>query len=430
MVMSRWMALAVALGVIPLAIFQRPSLIYWWLGLWAALWVIDVLAAPRLGGLELTRTIVGTARQGQGVQCRLTVVNRSRRRIRGQLRDAWPPSVQVQPDTHPVDIAPESRSRFTTVLTPSRRGDTRGAKVTLRVWGPLHLGARQLSFDVPQSIRVLPDFTARKHLPSRLQRLQEMQGNAPLLQRGQGSEFDSLREYVLGDDVRDIDWRASARFEYPVVKTWRPERDRTVMLCLDMSRMTAARVGEAPRFDTYIQSVLLLGALAASAGDRVQLLAFDTRVKPLVVGSYQPEMLSALATAMAPLEPTLTEANWSGLGRELLRRLGHRSLVVLCTGVESSVLDSSLLETISALVGRHQVLIAAVRDPAVDQLESDRSSTAAIFRAGAAAAANLEREAAIELLTSRGARVIDTLPEQMPPALADAYLELKRMGRI
>ncbi len=100
--------------------------------------------------------------------------------------------------------------------------------------------------DVPWQVRILPPFLSRKHLPSRLAKLRELDGMVPILIRGQGTEFDSLREYVVGDDVRSIDWRATARRADVVVRTWRPERDRRVVIVLDTGRTSAGRIGVDP----------------------------------------------------------------------------------------------------------------------------------------------------------------------------------------
>ncbi len=136
----------------------------------------------------------------------------------------------------------------------------------------------------PWQIRILPPFLSRKHLPSRLAKLRELEGMVPVLIRGQGTEFDSLREYVIGDDVRSIDWRATARRADVVVRTWRPERDRRVVIVLDTGRTSAGRVGVDPtkadpggwpRLDWSMDAALLLAALASRAGDHVDFLAHD-----------------------------------------------------------------------------------------------------------------------------------------------------------
>ena len=140
-------------------------------------------------------------------------------------------------------------------------------------------------------MRVLPPFTSRKFLPEKLARLRQIDGAVVVRQRGQGSEFDSLREYVIGDDVRAIDWRATARARDVVVRTWRPERDRHIVLAIDTGRTSAARIGDEPRLDAALDAGLLLAAVAARAGDRVALVAADTRVRArlgLTVGPRHP----------------------------------------------------------------------------------------------------------------------------------------------
>lgn len=131
---------------------------------------------------------------------------------------------------------------------------------------------------------MLPPFTSRKHLPSRLARLRELDGRTSVLTRGEGTEFDSLRAYVPGDDTRSIDWRATARQSAVAVRTWRPERDRHILVVLDTGRTSAGRVGDVPRLDAAMDATLLLTALATRAGDRVNLLAYDRRVRAQIQG--------------------------------------------------------------------------------------------------------------------------------------------------
>src|SRR5262249_47318293 len=138
------------------------------------------------------------------------------------------------------------RHQIQTQLRPVRRGDQRAAVVTARSIGPLGFAGRQSSQAVPGQVRVLPPFLSRKHLPSRLAQLREIAGLLPTRPRGQAPDLDSLREYVGGDDVRSIDWRATARRADVMVRTWRPERDRRVVIVLDTGRMAAGRVGVDP----------------------------------------------------------------------------------------------------------------------------------------------------------------------------------------
>src|SRR5690606_29512510 len=186
------------------------------------------------------------------------------------------------PNRHRVDLPDGEARRLVTPLRPTRRGDRRADRVTIRSFGPLGLAARQVSVQVPGRLRVLPEFASRRHLPSRLARLRELDGRTAVQVRGAGTEFDSLREYVIGDDVRSIDWRATARRAEVVVRTWRPERDQRVLVVVDTSRTSAARIGDVPRIDASIEAALLLSALASRAGDRVDLIAYDRRLRTQV----------------------------------------------------------------------------------------------------------------------------------------------------
>lgn len=391
---------------------------------------LDVALAPSVRGLRCRRSGDTRVRLGEHAEVRLTVENAGRRRLRGVLRDAWPPSAGAVRTRHRLDVPAGERRVVTTVLRPTRRGDRPAARVTVRALGPLGLAGRQGSHAVPWRVRVLPAFGARRHLPGKLDRLRQLEGRNPVLLRGAGTEFDTLREYVAGDDVRSIDWRASARASDVVVRTWRPERDRHVLVVLDTSRTSAGRVGDAPRLDAAMDAALLLGALASRAGDRVDLLAYDRRLRARVQGAAPAELLPAFVEAMAPLEPELVEADLPGLVSTVLASARRRSLVVLMTGLEAAAMEEGLLPVLAPLVRRHRLLVAAVADPALAVLAGGRGDAEAVYAAAAAERARTERAAVHELLLRRGVDVVDESPEQLAPALADRYLALKATGRL
>ena len=167
-----------------------------------ALAVLDVALAGAVRPLHLSRTGATSTRLGEPVTVTLTVRNAGRRTVRGQVRDAWVPSAGARVTRHRLDVAADRITRIDTHLVPSRRGERNPDRVTVRSLGPLRLAGRQGSHRVPWAVRVLPAFPSRKHLPSRLARLRELDGRTAVMVRGQGTEFDSLREYVAGDDVR------------------------------------------------------------------------------------------------------------------------------------------------------------------------------------------------------------------------------------
>ncbi|WP_411102225.1 DUF58 domain-containing protein [Streptomyces sp. cmx-4-9] len=429
-------ALLAALGSIPIGVLE-PS----WTGLLAvngslalACAVDHVLAAP-VRSLRLARSGDTSVRLGDTADVHLTLTNRSGRRLRARVRDAWPPSswlpgTEGAASRHSVTVPAGERRRLTTRLQPTRRGDRTADRVTIRSYGPLGLWARQGAHTVPWTVRVLPPFASRKHLPSRLARLRELDGRTSLLTRGEGTEFDSLRDYVPGDDTRSIDWRATARQNKVAVRTWRPERDRHILICLDTGRTSAGRVGDAPRLDSAMDAALLLAALATRAGDRVDLLAHDRSPRARVQGRPAGDVLPSFVNAMATLEPELVETDSRALVSTVLRSAPRRSLVVLLTSLDQAPVEEGLLPVLPRLTQRHTVLLASVADPHVAAMARSRGSVDAVYEAAAGAQSQAQRRRTAEQLTRHGVHVVDATPDTLAPALADAYLALKAAGRL
>ncbi|PGH50108.1 DUF58 domain-containing protein [Streptomyces sp. Ru87] len=397
----------------------------------------DLLLAAPVRRLRFTRSGDTSVRLGEQASVHLTLTNPSRRPLRAVLRDAWPPSAlpagadaSAAASRHRVTVPAGERARLTTTLLPSRRGERTPDRVTVRSHGPLGLAARQGSHEVPWKVRVLPPFKSRRHLPAKMARLREMDGRTSVLTRGEGTEFDSLREYVPGDDTRSIDWRATARHSSVAVRTWRPERDRRILLVLDTGRTSAGRVGDAPRLDAAIDAALLLTALAGRAGDQVGVLAYDRRIRASVQSRAAGDLLPAVVSALAPLEPALVETDARGLAATALRSAPRRSLIVLLTSLDVAPIEEGLLPVLHQLTHRHTVLVAAVADPRVQEMSTGRGTVEAVYEAAAAARTQAERARSADRLRRHGVTVVDATPDELAPALADAYLSLKAAGHL
>jgi uncharacterized protein (DUF58 family) len=423
--------LAAALGVLVVGLLL-PSLIGLAVVEGALLLGIlaDLLLAAGVRGLTFDRSGDTAVRLGEPAEVTLTVTNPGTRPLRGRLRDAWPPSTGTATQRHELSIPAGERRRLTTTMTPTRRGDRNAHRVTVRSVGPLGLAARQGSHHVPWRVRVLPGFPSRRLLPSKLERLRELDGRSALLTRGAGTEFDTLREYVPGDDAKSIDWRASARNQGVVVRTWRPERDRHILVVLDTGRTSAGRIGDIPRLDAAMDATLLLTAVANHAGDRIDLLAYDRRVRAEVRRAPRNGILPAFVQAMATLEPELVEPDARTLTAEILRRTPRRSLVVLITGLEREAVQEGILPVLPQLAARHEVIVAAVADPATTTMAARRGDATAIYEAAAAERELAERRATAAELRRKNVTVVDAPPGELASALTDTYLALKLAGRL
>jgi uncharacterized protein (DUF58 family) len=394
-----------------------------------ALAAVDAALAARIADLRLHRDPSAPVRLTERGETVLTIANGGRRTLRALVRDAWVPSAGATPRSQPLVVPAGERRHVVTALVPTRRGERHSGKVTIRSYGPLRVVARQRQLGAPGVLQVLPAFASRRFLPEKLSRLRQLDGAVLVRQRGQGSEFDSLRSYVLGDDVRAIDWRATARSRDLVVRTWRPERDRHIVLAIDTGRSSAARLGDEPRLDAALDASLLLGALAARAGDRVALVAADVSVRARLGAASGRDVLPRLVGALAPLEPALVETDPRLLAGEVLRQVSKRSLVVLFSALDTAA-DTGLLPAARMLAARHEVIVASPSDPALESLARERGGSVEVYTAAAAELAALRRAAVVEQLGKLCVHVVSAPTDVFAARVADAYLDLKAAGRL
>ncbi|SHF84432.1 Uncharacterized conserved protein, DUF58 family, contains vWF domain [Jatrophihabitans endophyticus] len=423
---GRFVALA-ALGVVLAAVSATALAAY--AGALVVVAVVDLALAGRIAGLRLRREPSAPVRLGERATSVLVVTNAGRRTVRALVRDAWVPSARPSPRSQRLVVPSGERRRITTGLTPVRRGERRAAAVTVRSRGPLGLAARQRRLAVPGTLQVLPAFASRRFLPEKLSRLRQLDGAVLVRQRGQGSEFDALRGYVVGDDVRSIDWRATARSRDLVVRTWRPERDRHVVLAIDTGRAAAARLGDEPRLDAALDASLLLGALCARAGDRVALVAADVAVRARLGLAGGRDLLPRLVGVLAPLEASLVETDPQLLAAEVLRQVSKRSLVVLFGSLDTAT-DTGLVPAARLLAVRHEVVVASPADPALAALAAGRDDAAAVYGAAAAATTDAARLRVVAELRAIGVHVVDAPADVFASRVADTYLDLKAAGKL
>ncbi|WP_120004121.1 DUF58 domain-containing protein [Nesterenkonia muleiensis] len=412
-----------------------PGWFWVWLGLLAAAVLVDFFACASPRKVQVVREETRPTRIGEQATAVTRLENLGARALRGWAKDGWQPTAGARNGLQRLRIGPEGSELMQVQLVPQRRGQLRSEHLSIRSVGPLGLAGRQVVHRVPHTLQVLPEFASRKHLPSKLRRLRELDGATAVQLPGAGTEFDSLRDYVRGDDVRSIDWRATARRQdaagqHLVVRTWRPERDRRVILCLDASRTSAARIADEPRLDAGIEASLLLGALASHAGDRVEFLSFAREVTARASSSERGIFLNVLSTAVSRVEPALVEADFSQLPGEVSAITAHKSLVVILTAVDSPSLHEGLLPVLPALTAKHRVVVASVRSPELVEQAADRRTVSGVYAAAAAERSIIEAEAAAAELGAMGVDVVQAVPDQLPAALADCYIRLKATGKL
>lgn len=425
--------LLVAVGAVPVVLLSAAGIDAWaatagWLLLCTILALVDTAAAPDPRRIRVERRLPGRVLLGEPTSVEVRLRNTGTRTVRGRFRDAWQPTAGAPQERIALTIPPGESRAFRMPLLPRRRGELSTRFAVVRSDGPLRLAGRQAKLDSTGAIRVLPPFTARRHLPSRLARLRELDGNTSVQVRGQGTEFDSLREYVRGDDVRSIDWRATARSTTTMLRTWRPERDRHVVIMIDSGRTAATRVGDGVRMDAAMEAALLLAVLASRAGDHVHLLMFDRVTRARVTRVDGPALLPALVDAMAPVEPQLIDTDWDAAFAQIRLLTSRPSLVVLLTAQDAPEAARGFLGSLPALSRRTTVLVGTVTEEHIpDDFLPD---AAAVYRAAAGERTARDAAAVASAIARAGGEALADTPDRLPPRIADRYLALKAAGRL
>ena len=429
------LAVALAVGLIPLVIaglagYPAYAVLGAWIGLCLLLVAADVALAASPRSVTVSRRLPRRVRIGEPVPVSVAVHNHGTKVLNAVIRDAWQPTAGAPTERQRLLLPPGERGRVAIPLLPRRRGELVSEFVMIRSRGPLGIAGRRARHSVRGSIRVLPAFSSRKHLPSRLARLRELDGNTSIQVRGQGTEFDSLREYVRGDDVRSIDWRATARAGTTMLRTWRPERDRHVVIIIDTGRTAAARVGDGTRVDASLEAALLLAALASRAGDHVHLLMYDRVVRGRVTGVDGAALLPALTDAMAPVHARLVDTDWHGAFAAVRTLTTRPSLIVALTAQDAAESARGFLGAFPNASRATTVLVGSVTDDGISALARRRDSREEVYLAAAAERSLRDAENVADAIRRAGGEAIAADPEELPPRIADRYLELKAAGRL
>ena len=317
-------------------------------------------------------------------------------------------------------------------LRPTRRGEFLVDEIAVRIEGPLGLVARQRTRHVPMSIKVFPSFRSKDEAELRINKARILEiGLRSAKGLGGGTEFDQLREYTVDDDFRRVDWAATARSGRAIVRTYRAERNQTVINLLDNGRVMAGTVDGVARIEHAMDAVMTLTTVATRLGDRCGLLAFDQEVRAVVPASNSRSQLGRVVEAMFDLEPVFAESDYRGAFNETMVRFRRRAMLVIFTDLVEQAVGESLLPSLGLIARNHVVVIAAVQDPAVVGWAHGAADTDEdVYRKVAAIGALDERRRTVARLQRLGATVIDAPPRSLPLELADAYLKVKATGRL
>ena len=393
--------------------------------------VLSVLASARVKQLVVRRLLPERLSLGAVNQAGWEIRNLSRWPISFELTEDVPDLIERETQSVSSTIVPRSTAEVRYNVTPTRRGLYEFGDIFIRwrtLWG---LVIRQRRIRVSDSVKVYPNVAnlARYELASRRHRTTEI-GLTPTPIRGQGSVFESLREYVPGDDPNDVAWKATARHNRLITRNYETERSQNVLVMLDCGRLMLPKVDQLTRLDCAINASLLLSYATMKQGDYIGMVAFSDRIESYVPPVKGRAALMRMNEALYRLEARPREPDYEQVCKFLGLRHRKRSLIVVLTDVIDRQASSMLLAYMSRFARYHLPLCVTLRNLEVERLATaEPEDTDDLFTKTMALRLLGHRSAALAQMRRTGVDVLDVDPRQLTPQLLHRYLLLKLRRR-
>ncbi len=416
------LGVAVAFAWVPL-----PGLLFSG-GIWIALALLDGFALRQLATPQVRREVAHVLPLGVRRTVGLQLHPATGLPLRVDVHDGHPPGFSTDGLPRRLALKPRAQTAIDYALTAHERGVYAFGPIELRLHSPLRLWTQKRLVDAPATVKVYPDFAPLTRLALiGADQASRVLGAHLRRRRGDGTEFHQLREYRQGDSLRQIDWKASQRARKMISRDYREERNQQVMLLLDTGRRMLARDGALSHFDHVLNASLLLAWIALRQGDAVGLLAHggDSRfIKPQRGLGALDHMLGSVYD----LQPQAVATDYLAAATEVGLRQPRRSLVVMITNVRDEDVED-LLTAVKQMRRRHVVIVASLREKALDQANAatPQDFDGALL-AGAVALYLDDRRRAHDALRAHGASVLDVDSDALPAALVERYLAIKREG--
>jgi uncharacterized protein (DUF58 family) len=427
-----------AFGVVPLSLSWNMPALRWAVFGYDALLIIaainDYTASRRLPEeFTLRRSFNGRFAIGDPTQVTVSVDNASNRSFNIRIKDEYPPELQLEEPREAAFVIDADRTAdFVYSLTPYRRGSYEFGRTAIRYLSRWGLVWCQTALGESQTIKVYPN----------LRRAREMELKAlgarsfiaiqrRAVRRGEGREFESMRDYVRGDELRHISWTATARRSKLTTRQYQIERDQTIMVALDAGRLMTGRIGGVKKFDTAIQATLALMSASARAGDNCGMVVFGRRVRRYLPPKHGPEHLDAVLEMLYDVEPELIEPSYARAFQFVASNTKKRSFVVILTDLIDKESSHELINSLKLLRPRHLPLVVTIGDRDLNSVVAKPPGELHdVFIQSAAEEVIYQRESALRLVESLGGLALDVTAETLAPRLLETYLRVKERGML
>jgi uncharacterized protein (DUF58 family) len=396
------------------------------------IWAWDLEKLPKPEQLQLSR--VWTSPVQLSVQSRITLElrNFTATAISASIIDDVPVSLRSEILDTTISGPANGQSSTAYDIYPHERGDAAIGNTSLRYQSALQIAERWASFATKQTVRVYPNLQESKRetihlIRSRQIALEKRRQN----QRGQGREFESLREYLEGDEFRDVCWSATARRGKLISKAYQIERSQTVWLVLDTGRLLRARTMDLSKLDYAVNAALSLAQVALYSGDRVALLAYGRKIRLRLPAARGSGHVRAILEGLSQLRGEEFEADHLRAAESLLAFQKRRSLVVWLTDLTETAAMPDVIEGALRLMRHHLMLFTVIGQPELRALLQDRPETArAMFRHAAGQEIAHRRDVLLRTLRQQGALTLEVDPGKLSSAVVNQYLLAKERSLI
>lgn len=424
-----------ALAFIPLALsWGRPWLA--WLALaydvlLIAAAVIDARISKLPPGFEISREFAGRFAMGAETEVRLHLHNASNRSLSLIVKDEYPPEMSLS-GMREARIHVDAQSTATLIygVTPPRRGRFEFGQTAVRFRSRFRLVWCQVNVVEPVTVKVYPNMRrAREAELKALGARSVMSAHRKTSWRGEGREFESMRDYVRGDELRHISWTATARRGKLTTRQYQIERDQTILIALDAGRLMTARIEKETKLDSAVHATLALFSAAGRAGDNAGLVVFGRRIKSYLPPNRGRDHIEAALEALYSVEPEMIEPSYPHAFEFIAANSKRRALVVLLTDLVDEEGSKELLTSLHILRPRHLPLVVTIADRDLKAVvQQTPESVRDVFTQSVAEEIIHHREAALRLVESIGGLALDVTAAALAPALLESYLRVKERG--
>jgi len=376
--------------------------------------------------VDVDRQVAAIFSVGRPNLVTLQLRNRSGRTLRGAIADDPLEACEAEGNPGTFEIGPYGTVTVRYEVTPSRRGPRSFGAANVRYTSPLGLVARQERTPIEGGVDVYPDVHAARALELLRRQGRQDARMGSLRVRGGDTEFERLRPYQVGDEIRHVDWRATARRDDLTVRQFQAESNQNVVFAIDVGRGMRGETGGLTAIDHALNAALLAADVALRGGDKAGLLAFDETPRTFVPPMGGRAGGRRLTRAAYALEAGLAASDYHAAMTFLRTQVRVRSLFIVFTNLLDPRSAKELASAVKALMPRHLPLCVLLRDTDVETLATAPSATAEdLYVRGAAAETLAWRDALIRGLRNAGVLVLDAKPGELTPELVKAYLDVK-----